>query len=368
MKYNWQQKDWPEFEFSTDQVVDLLFEYSERTGRVSGVMEGLPKEAQVETIIALLVAEAVKTSEIEGEYLKRSDVMSSIRNNLGILKKQEKVHDKRAEGISELMIHAQKTFSDKLTQDTLFTWHQMLMKGNPSLEAGKWRTHNEPMQVISGAMGKEKIHYEAPPSDRIPEEMTRFIRWFNDTGNGGKAEIKKPIIRAAIAHLYFESLHPFEDGNGRIGRAISEKALSQYINRPVLLSLSQAIESRKKDYYTALQKGQRSNEITSWIDYFVRTTLEAQIQAEQLIEFTLKKARFFDSHKDQLNERQLKVIRRILKEGAGGFEGGLNVRKYVSITKTSKATATRDLQDLLEKKIVDRKGGGRSTAYILKLE
>lgn len=198
--------------------------------------------------------------------------------------------------------------------------------------------------------------------------MDRFIEWFNSTGRNGDKEIKKPVLRSAIAHLYFESIHFFEDGNGRIGRAIAEKALSQTVRRPILLSLSDAIERKKKDYYNALKTAQRSNEITPWIVYFVKTTLEAQISAEKLIEFTLYKARFFDRFKDKLNDRQAKVIRRMFTEGPGGFEGGMNVRKYIAITKTSKATATRDLQDLLQKNITVKKGSGKRTSYVLKLE
>ncbi|CAM4169993.1 Fic family protein [Gillisia hiemivivida] len=364
MKYNWQQADWPNFQYSTEEVEDLLYDYSQRTGKINGILEGLPEETKSEAIIELLVSEALKTSEIEGEYLSRKDVMSSIKKNLG-LKTDIISKDKTAEGISELMIDAQKTFKEDLTKENLFSWHKLLMKGNPKIQAGQWRTHEEPMQVISGAMGKEKIHYEAPPSKIVAKEMKRFIQWFNQTARGGEMEIKKPILRAAIAHLYFETIHPFEDGNGRIGRAISEKALSQYMDRPVLLSLSKAMEGKKKNYYAALQLAQRSNEITQWINYFVKTTISAQIDAESLIEFTLKKTKFFDRNKHQLNQRQEKAIRRMLKSGPKGFDGGMNARKYVSLNKTSKPTATRDLQDLCDKGILTKEGGGRSTSYYI---
>lgn len=367
MKYNWQQKDWPNFTYSTEEVEAQLFEFSERAGKINALVESLPEESRVEAVIDLLVAEAIKTSEIEGEFLSRKDVMSSIKKNLGLVPIQKQPNDKRAEGIAELMTDAQKSFNAPLSEDKLMAWHRMLMKGNSSLQPGKWRTHEEPMQVVSGALGREIIHYEAPPSKRVPEEMERFISWFNSTGKNGDNEIKKPVIRAAIAHLYFESIHPFEDGNGRIGRAIAEKALSQTVRRPILLSLSEAMENKKKDYYNALQMGQRSNDITSWIIYFVSTTIQAQKSAERHIEFSLYKTRFFDRFKNELNERQIKVIQRILKEGPGGFEGGINAKKYISITKTSKATATRDLQDLLQKDIILKKGQGKITSYILKL-
>ena len=233
------------------------------------------------------------------------------------------------------------------------------MKGSKGIQIGQWRSHEEPMQIVSGAIGRENVHFEAPPSNTVSSEMNDFIVWFNES----QSSIKKPIIRSAIAHLYFESIHPFEDGNGRIGRAVAEKALSQSIGRPVLFSLSKSIESNKNNYYDALKAAQRSNEITDWINYFVRTVLDAQIDAEQEIEFTLKKTKFFDGHKDELNERQQKVVRRMLEEGHQGFEGGMNARKYVSLTSASKATATRDLQDLVEKGIFKPIGGGRSTRY-----
>ena len=367
MTYNWQYPDWPEFKYNLEEIEDLLFDFAERAGRVSGLIEGLPEDMKTEAIIDLMVFEAIKTSEIEGEYLSRQDVISSIRNNLGLRYKVEPVHDKRAEGAAELMMDVHNTYAEELTEEKLFSWHQMIMKGSRGVKVSAWRSHEEPMQVVSGAMGKEKIHFEAPPSARVPGEMACFITWFNETAPGGKDEIKKPAVRAAIAHLYFETIHPFEDGNGRIGRALAEKALSQGVRRPILLSLSKAIEANKKAYYDALQMAQRANEITPWIIYFVNTVLEAQNQAEMLIDFTLKKTKFFDRFESQLNERQLKVIRRMLEEGPKGFEGGMSAKKYISITHTSKATATRDLQDLVEKKVFMPFGGGRSTRYELNL-
>lgn len=214
------------------------------------------------------------------------------------------------------------------------------------------------MQVVSGAIGKKKIHFKAPPSAQVAAEMQQFIAWFNDTAPGGKSEIKKAPVRSAIAHLYFETIHPFEDGNGRIGRAIAEKALSQTIGRPVLLSLSQTIEANKKLYYQALETAQQNNEITGWIKYFVATTLKAQLEAKQLIDFTLKKTKFLDRFKDQLNERQLKVIMKMMDAEPKGFEGGMTANKFISITKASKATATRDLQILAELGVLVSKGGG----------
>ncbi|MEY8019274.1 Fic family protein [Muriicola sp. SD30] len=359
MRYNWQQKDWPNFQYQTIDIEDMLFDFAQRTGQISGVLQGLSELEQTEAMINLMVSEAIKTSEIEGEYLSRNDVMSSIRRNLGLNLELPLTKDKRAEGVAELMLAVRNDFSKPLTSQMLFDWHTMLMKGNTQIQIGQWRTHEEPMQIVSGGMGREVVHFEAPPSKEVPIEMDGFIQWFNDS----QIEIKKPIVRAAIAHLYFETLHPFEDGNGRIGRAIAEKALSQSIGRPVLFSLSKSIESNKNNYYDALKAAQRSNEITDWISYFVQTVLDAQMDAEQEIEFTLKKTKFFDQHKDSLNDRQQKVVRRMLEEGHQGFKGGMNARKYVSLAKTSKATATRDLQDLVEKCIFKPIGGGRSRRY-----
>jgi Fic family protein len=325
----------------------------------------LPEETRLDAIIDIILAEAIKTSEIEGEYPSRKDVLSSIRKNLGLHHSPEFIKDKSAAGVGELMIDVRKSFKDPLTKQKLFDWHKMLLSENKKIKAGAWRAHEEPMQVVSGAIGKEKIHFEAPPSSQVPKEMNAFIKWFNETAPGGRQEIKKAPVRSAIAHLYFETIHPFEDGNGRIGRAIAEKALSQTIGRPVVLSLSRTIEAKKNDYYHSLEKAQRSNEITEWVEYFVKTTLAAQMEAEAEVDFILKKTKFFDLYKNKLNDRQLMVIKRMLEEGSKGFEGGMNTRKYVSITKTSKATATRDMQQLLEMGafIPFGKGGGRSTSY-----
>jgi Fic family protein len=368
-KYNWQQKDWMQFKFSLDGVENELLIFTEKVGRVSGILDALPEGTKQDVIVDIILAEAIKTSEIEGEYPNRKDVLSSIRKNLGLNYPPEQIKDKSAAGLGELMIDVRTTFKQPLSAEKLFEWHRLLLGEHKDLEIGKWRTHEDPMQVISGPMGKEKVHYEAPPSKAVPLEMKKFVEWFNDTGPNGKKEIKNAPVRSAIAHLYFETIHPFEDGNGRIGRAIAEKALSQTIGRPVVLSLSRTIESKKADYYTALELAQRSNEITKWMEYFIKTTLAAQVEAEIQIDFTLKKTKFFDRYKDQLNERQLTVIKRMLEEGPKGFEGGMNARKYIGITKTSKATATRDMQQLLEigAFILSGKAGGRSTSYQLNL-
>ncbi|HXI01448.1 MAG TPA: Fic family protein [Sphingobacteriaceae bacterium] len=369
MTYNWQQKDGPNFTYDLTKVEEKLYLFSEKTGAVSGVLKTLPADTQLSAIIDTMVAEAIKTSEIEGEYLSRNDVMSSIRNNLGLNEKPDPVADKKAKGIGQLMVDVRNTFSASLNQETLFSWHHMLLGADNKINVGQWRSSSEPMQIVSGTYGKEQIHFEAPPSDRVPEEMERFISWFNETVPGGKSQIIQSPVRSAIAHLYFETIHPFEDGNGRIGRAIAEKAISQGIGRPALLALSKTIESNRAAYYEALKTAQRSNEITAWITWFMDVVIAAQTDTEQQIDFALKKAKFFDRFREQLSERQLKVIRRMLEEGPEGFEGGINAAKYGSLTKVSKATATRDLQDLLaiEAIMLSGDGGGRSTRYQLNL-
>ena len=216
-----------------------------------------------------------------------------MRNNLGLNIIKEVVSDQRATGMAALLTDLRETFSEPLTEEKLFDWHSSLMMGAKDVLVGSWRTHKEPMQVISGALGKQKVHFEAPPSSNIPNEMKRFFHWFNETSPSGNHPIKKPIVRSAIAHLYFESIHPFEDGNGRLGRCISEKALSQYINRPILMSLSRGIEADKKAYYQYLEKAQKSTNITEWITYFTKTVLLAQEQTTQEVAFTLKKSSLF---------------------------------------------------------------------------
>jgi Fic family protein len=299
--------------------------------------------------------------------LSRPDVMSSIRNNLGLNAQPKRVGDRRAEGIAELMVCVRNTFERPLSQKTLFEWHTMLMMGTPRIKSGAWRTHTEPMLIVSGTIGNEQVHYEAPPSKQVPGEMKRFIQWFNNTAPGAGNEIGFAPVRSAVAHLYFESIHPFEDGNGRIGRTLSEKILSQGLGRPALLSLSRSIDAHRAGYYDALKQAQRSHDVTNWVEWFVRTLLKAQEQAETEIEFTLKKTKLFDRVGDQLNARQLKIVRRMLKEGPSGFQGGMSAKKYMTLTKTTKPTATRDLQDLVAKEVFIPAGGGRSTHYQINL-
>jgi Fic family protein len=367
IKYNWEQKDWPNFTYSMDGLSILNTKIVRNEGKYEGILSMLPKQLQAETIIDLMVIEAIKTSAIEGEFFSRKDVLSSIKKNLGIQQTPYKVTNKLAKGICDIMVDMRNTFEQPLSKHKLFAWHKMLLPNTKEIQIGKWRTHKESMQIISGAMGKQKIHFEAPPSQVIPKEMEKFIIWFNNTAPNGKKPIENAALRAAIAHLYFESIHPFEDGNGRIGRVLAEKVLSQSAGKPVLLSLSATIEKNKKLYYNNLIQAQKKNEITKWINYFIQTIADAQKLAEKQIDFTLKKVLFFEKYNAVLSQRNKKALKRMLEEGTVEFEGGINASKYGSLNKISKATATRDLQLLNEMGVLIVIGAGRNTRYNINL-
>jgi Fic family protein len=231
-------------------------------------------------------------------------------------------------------------------------------------DRGRYRIHEEPMQVVSGRLDRITVHFEAPPSAVIQNEMDRFNEWFNQTAPGGDAPLSA-ITRAGIAHLYFVTIHPFEDGNGRVGRAVAEKALAQTLGRPTLLALADAIERRQKDYYRALQDASQTNEITPWLAWFAETVVQAQNLTRARAEFLIEKVKLLDRLRGQLNPRQEKALLRMLEEGPEGFKGGMSADKYIRLTETSHATATRDLQDLVEKGALIRRGELRHTRYFL---
>lgn len=368
MKYNWQQSNWGKFSYSLKEFEDMLYVFAEKSGHLKGLLHAMPKASQEETLIEILVSEALKTSEIENELLSREDVTSSIRHNLGLFEPNQEVKDVRAKGVGKLMTVVRSTYHEPLSEQIVKEWHQYLFTSQNHITVGNWRSHSAPMQVVSGRVDKPTVHFEAPASSEIPQQMEAFIKWFNESAPNGKSPIKYAPVRAAIAHIYFESIHPFEDGNGRIGRAISDKTLSQSVGYPLLLSLSATIENNKKAYYTALENGQKSNEITPWLHYFLQVIVDAQKDAENLIDFTLKKTLFFDTYAQQLNERQLKSINRMFKEGTKGFEGGMTTKKHMRITQTSKATATRDLKLLASIGAFIVGGSGRSTHYFLNMD
>tara|TARA_R110002110_G_C13469589_1_gene719978 strand:- start:230 stop:1351 length:1122 start_codon:yes stop_codon:yes gene_type:complete len=366
MKWNWQQEDWPNFTY--DQ--SALKEFEERFLLNSGVLVGafmhLAQEDKDQLTVDLISNEALKTSEIEGEFLNRDSLQSSIRNQLGLAVEKAKASPAER-GISEMMIDLYRTFNEPLSSGMLHRWHEMLMQGRHDLaDIGAYRTHKEAMQVVSGPVHKRKVHFEAPPSSQVPNEMGRFVTWFN-AHQEKRAGVLTPLVRSGISHLYFECIHPYEDGNGRVGRAISEKSLSQSQGRPTLLALSHTIERRRKRYYEALEAANKSNEVTEWLLYFADMVLEAQNYTHQRVEFLIEKTKFYDRYRGQLNKRQEKVVARIFREGPDGFTGGLSAENYISITKTSRTTATRDLGDLVTKGAFSRTGELKGTRYHLAL-
>ena len=379
MKYSWQNPDWPRFTYDEAQCRDSLYQYALEAGRLSGGMGQLKDSLQYEAYIDLMVSEAINTSQIEGERLDREDVRSSIKNFLGLSDPPTRVMDPRAEGIAALMVDVRKTFKEELTKEKLFHWHQLVIPEQgrslyrDKIQVGQWRTSEEPMQVVSGPIGYEKVHYEAPPAHQVETEMNQFLNWYNESSplnTQSKNTLSGPI-RSAIAHLWFESIHPFDDGNGRVGRAIAEQALAQDLNRPPLLSLSTIIEKDKKAYYGGLNKASQPDlDVTSWVHWFSKSVLSAQREAVQRVDFVLKKSRFWEAHPEaELNDRQVKAINKVFKAGLDGFEFGVSAKKYMGMTSCSKATATRDLSDLVDKGCLFRlEGGGRNARYGLNLD
>jgi Fic family protein len=362
MSWNWQKPEWPDFSWDRSFLTKAEATFLGDAGEYVGAVKHLDADDREELTIEAMSTEAVTTSEIEGEILNRFSVQSSIRRQLGLATDLRKV-GAAEQGISEMMVDLYRSYGAPLSDEMLFAWHRMLTNGRRDLrDIGRYRTHEEPMQVVSGAIYAPKVHFEAPPSQEIPAEMSRFIAWFNRTAPDGCGSLPA-ITRAGIAHLYFVCIHPFEDGNGRIGRAIAEKALAQSLGRPTLTALAATILIRRKGYYTALEANNKRSEITPWLVWFAAITIEAQRRAIALVEFTIDKARFLDRLGGQLNERQKKALLRMLREGPDGLEGGLTASKYVSMTGASAATATRDLADLVAKRALARRGERRHARY-----
>lgn len=366
MKWNWQKADWAKFTYNINVIAEFERGFLKQSGISLGVARHLSGEDQDQLIVELVSNEALKTSEIEGEFLDRESLQSSIRKEFG-LGPHYHFHAKPAEaGIAEMMKDIFTNYNAPLTKETLCNWHQMLMSGRKNLEIGCYRTHKEAMQIVSGRYDRPKVHFEAPPSADVPKEMEKFIQWFNESAPDGQEPLT-PLVRAGIAHIYFVSIHPFEDGNGRIGRAIVEKILSQNMGQPMLIALSSSINDKRRDYYDTLAAQNKENDITEWLIYFAKTIIDAQQQTIRHVDFIITKAKFFDAHKENLNPRQLKVINRMLQEGHAGFGGGLSAKNYQAIAKFPAATATRDLQDLVKKGIFSKTGQLKSTRYSLDL-
>ena len=309
-----------------------------------------------------LTEEIIHSSEIEGENLNRVSVRSSVARQLGLEHDGLPKTDHYIEGVVQVMLDATQHFQDSLTKERLFGWHSALFptgySGMYKITVGDWRKGEEAMQVVSGAMGREKVHYEAPPSFDVPEMMKQLLTWIDDATLG-----IDPLIKAAVAHLWFVTIHPFDDGNGRLCRTVTEMLLSRADNTSQrYYSLSSEILNHRKDYYTQLEKAQHGGlDITEWIVWFLETLRKALDTALEKTEDIIRKVRFWDEHKDlQLNDRQRKVLNMLLD----GFDGKLTSSKWYKITHCSQDTATRDLNDLVKKNILKKgSGGGRSTAY-----
>ena len=360
--WNWQLPDWPNFRYDERRLLAMEGEFMRLSGVHVGVFSHLGEEDRELLRTEILSDEAMLTSRIEGEVMNRESLQSSIRRLFGLAHDGRRV--KPAErGISELQVDLYRGFAAPLTDEKLFEWHRMCMRGRLDLSMiGAYRRHAEPMRVVSGPVHDPVVHFEAPPSRVVPIEMEKFIRWFNRP-----IEPMAGLARAGTAHLYFESIHPFEDGNGRIGRAIAEMALSQAMGQPTLIAISAVLEKRRKCYYEALQQASRSNEIGDWLEYFGSMVLEAQRLSLKRVEFLVQKTKFFNRFRDLLNPRQEKVALRVFREGIEGFEGGLSSRKYVSITQCSPATATRDLAGLVQMGAMTRSGELKHARYFLNL-
>jgi Fic family protein len=366
MTWNWQQPGWPEFTLDTAELQALESQFLLHSGEFIGAFKHVGQNDRDMLRIELISEEALKTSEIEGEILNRDSVQSSLRHQFGIDEAQPDV-PAAEHGIAQMMVDLYRTFADPLTDQTMFGWHNMLLNGDKSIRViGRYRTHADPMQVISDPLAKRKVHFEAPPSDRMSQEMTSFVAWFNETAPGGKRPLPA-LTRAGMAHLYFVSIHPFEDGNGRIGRALSEKSLAQNLGQPTLIALACTIQRKRKAYYDALERNNKSTDITDWLKYFAETLLEAQDNTIKRVDFYVGKAKFYERLRGQLNDRQEKAIARMLREGIDGFKGGLSAEKYIGITQATRATATRDLLDLVTKGALTKTGELRHTRYHLNM-
>jgi Fic family protein len=367
MTWNWQQPGWPNFTYDPGALAPLERQFLHQSGEFVGAYRHIGTDDQDSVRIDLISDEAIKTSAIEGELLNRDSVQSSLRHQLGLAADQPGI-PAAERGIAEMMADLYRNFATPLDDATLFSWHRMLLGGSGGNIAtiGGYRTHADAMQVVSGPDYRRAVHFEAPPSSAVPAEMQRFNGWFNSTAPTHANELPA-LTRAGLAHLYFVCIHPFEDGNGRIGRAIAEKSLAQNLGQPSLIALAYTIERKRKDYYAALERNNKELEITPWLTYFASTVLEAQRTTIQRVDFFVAKTKFYETFRTKLNERQAKVIARLFREGIDGFKGGLSAENYISITGTSRATATRDLQDLVEKGALTRTGALRHTRYFLKL-
>ena len=360
----YEHKDWPHFTWNSEVLASKLADIRYRQGRLFGQMHGLGFELKTQASLSTLTKDVVKSSAIEGEFLNPEQVRSSIARKLGI--EADVVAPSRdVEAIVEVMLDATQKFSQPLTKSRLFSWHGALfptgLSGLSKIRVGNWRSlETEPMHIVSGPVGREKVHFVAPHASCLEEEMANFLKWFN-------AENKQdPIIKAGIAHFWFVILHPFEDGNGRIGRAICDMALARADNSPMrFYSLSSQIQAEQKQYYKILEVQQISSlDLTPWLSWFLDCLETSISNAEKSLEHILYKARLWDFISQKpVNARQSSVIKRMLEENFAGF---INTSKYAKLVKCSNDTALRDIQELTARAILVRNtSGGRSTSYRL---
>lgn len=364
VNYIWELPSWPEFRWDNAALLRPLGITRQIQGKLLAKSEyfGLGIRAEV------LTQEAFTTAAIEGEMLDRDSVRSSVARRLGLPTAGLPPEERHIDGLVEMLINATRNLDEPLTASRLKGWQAALFptgySGLSKIVVGDWRRDKEPMQVVSGPIGKERVHYEAPPADTVAGEVERFLAWFRTSQN-----VTDGLVRAAVAHLWFVTIHPFQDGNGRIARAIADMALAQDENIDFrLYSVSAQIRTEQDDYYDILERTQKGNgDISEWIVWFLDCLTRAVQRSESEIRKVMDKARLWEklAHLG-LNERQRKVVNRLCDAGPGGFEGGMTNRKYRGITKTTRETAKRDIGDLVTKGILIKgPGGGRSTSYDL---
>ncbi len=359
----WQRRDWPRFTWHDTALIEPLAQARLAQGRLLGRMQALGFDLQREAQLQSLTVEVVKTSEIEGEVLDRASVRSSLARRLGMPEAARKKADRRTDGVVDMMVDATRNFHQPLTADRLFAWHRALFAGEDfhraRISIGNWRDDaSGPMQVVSGAIGQERVHYEAPPATRVEQEMAAFLGWFNAPPQ------TDGLLRAGLAHLWFVLIHPFDDGNGRIARAIAEQALAQSEGSPQrFYSMSSRIRTERADYYRVLQQTQELD-ITDWLHWFLGCFTRAIEDAQGGASLVLRKAEFWRRHDAAaLNGRQRLVLNRLLD----GFEGNLTAKKWATMAKTSLATAQRDIVDLVERNMLAQNpGGSKNTSYSLR--
>jgi Fic family protein len=360
MRWNWELPEWPYFKYQIDPILEKDKQFLLGAGSTFAFLSNVDSSNLNQFIIEILTTEGMESSRIEGEYLDRESLQSSIKKHFNLQIKPIKKSPKES-GMAELLCNVYATHDQPLSHEILWQWHAALFNEDSNIvDYGKYRTHEEPMQIVSRRYDSPRVFFEAPPSSNVQKEMETFLNWFN-------APSKSPLGKAAIAHVYFESIHPFEDGNGRIGRAIVEKALSQSVGKPILIAVSRILEKKKKEYYENLGHCNRTLNVDGFVKFFTDVILEAQKDSIDLLKFLIDKSKLLSRLSGQINERQEKALLRIFAEGMSGFSGGLSAENYIAITKTSKATATRDLNDLVEKGALKKTGILRHTRYWLNL-